>query len=272
MQVMNLTFNYKQICYCQPFNCNQEYITVHVARVPNDCNLIKNEYFSVLSENERKKALAFRFLEDRNSYITAHVLLRTSLSSHFRVSPNDWIFRNSQLGKPEQVNLPNKAYFNLSRRREMVCCALSRSPVGVDIESFNALENCNDFISVLHSKEADDIRYLPESKKRLYAVIYWTLKESLLKGTGEGIGGLLNNFWFSISKNDKRIEIQDGDLQNRNLKRWKFATFFIDRSHVISVSIHPKNNVPLILIDYPMTELFGASEDVKVNIKNYVCK
>ena len=269
---MNLAFNSKQVCCYQTFDHNLGHTVVYAARVPNDCNLIKNEYFGVLSENERKKALAFIFLEDRNSYITAHALLRTSLSLHFRVSPSDWIFRNSQLGKPKQVNLSNKVHFNLSRTREMVCCVLSSAPVGIDIESFDALDNCKDFILILDAKEANAIKPLSESEKRLHAIIYWTLKESFLKGMGVGISGLSNGSWFRISEIDKRIELQDGGTQNHNSRRWRFTTFLVDCSHVISVSIHPKNNEPLIYIDYPMTKLFGASEGVKVNIKNHVCK
>ena len=272
MQGMNLIFNHKQLCCYQPLDRNGEHTFVYVTRVPNDHTLIKSEYFEILSENERKKALAFRFIEDRNSYITAHALLRAALSLHFHILPNEWVFRNSQLGKPEQINLPNKAHFNLSRTRGMVCCAISSSPVGIDIESFDALNNYKDFISLLNEKEANTIRFLSDSEKRLYTVIFWTLKESFLKSTGEGIGGLPNGFWFRIEKIDKRIKLQSNIAQNHNLRRWRFATFLIDHSYVFSISIYTKNNKPLVLIDSPTTELFGASKGIEVNIKNYVCK
>lgn len=269
---MNLIFNHKQLCYYQPLDRNGEHAFVYVTRVPNDNNFIKSEYFEILSEDERKKALAFRFIEDRNSYITAHALLRTALSLHFPILPNEWVFRNSQLGKPEQINLPNKARFNLSRTRGIVCCVISNSPVGIDIESFATLNNYKDFISILDEEEANTIRFLPDSEKRLYTVIFWTLKESFLKGTGEGIGGLSNGFWFRIKKNDERTELQSNTAQNHNLRQWRFATFLVDHSYAFSISIYAKNNKPLVLIDSPTTELFGASKGIEVNIKNRVCK
>lgn len=264
MQVMNLAYNSKQVCRYQALDRDLGHTFVYAVRVPNVINLIRDEYFGVLCEDERKKALAFRFIEDRNSFITAHALLRTSLSSHFPISPRDWIFRKSQLGKPEQISLPNRAHFNLSRTREIVCCALSDFPIGIDIENFNALDNRNDYISILDPREAEDVRSLPKSEKCLRAVIYWTLKESFLKGTGEGISGLSNGFWFHVS-NDKDIKLQNGHIPNHASKRWQFATLLIDRSHVISISVHPRNNEPILFTGLK-AELFGASENVNINI------
>ncbi|MBU6214355.1 4'-phosphopantetheinyl transferase superfamily protein [Patescibacteria group bacterium] len=237
-------------------------VCVHIARVPTD-GLLLEDCLKVLDRTERERAQSFRFVEDRNAYITAHALLRFAMSHRSRVLPEDWIFRTSPSGKPEQINLPGQMYFNISHTRGMVCCALSSTSVGVDIENIDALSNFGNLDPLFNKEEINEVSCLPERDRNFRFIIYWTLRESLLKGTGEGIGGISRDFSFFVSDN-KEIFLKEARHPSL-LNGWKFATFLVDNHYIVSVSTCNLTNKTQNI--YPNfrgeVELIGASQYIK---------
>lgn len=218
------------------------------------------DILEMLDEDELCRARSFELQVDRKAYITAHGLLRSVLSSHFPITPKDWNFHKSAFGKPEQVNFPGKIYFNISHTRSMVCCALSRYPIGIDTESIKAFDSFPGSILPLNSKEIADINQLPDSARGLRTAVCWTLRESLLKGTGEGISGLSKDFQFCLDEGEVKFKSNSASC----LEQWQFVTYSINDAYIVSVSINPACTAPTVDISAPKAKLIGVSRGITI--------
>ena len=100
-------------------------------------------------------------------------------------------------GKPECEGV----YFNLSHSGDMVLCAVSDVPVGCDLEKvFDApLEVADRYFSEKERRYIEEVQNFPEINRRFFRL--WTMKESYLKMTGEG-----------MNLSPERIEIDIGTL------------------------------------------------------------
>lgn len=86
-------------------------------------------------------------------------------------------------GKPRFSERPNW-HFNLSHSGEFVLCALSDSPVGVDIELVRPRkEGLPEY--VLRGEDYERFRRLGGDWSAFYTL--WTERESIVKYTGEGL-------------------------------------------------------------------------------------
>jgi 4'-phosphopantetheinyl transferase len=126
----------------------------------------------------------------------AGLLLMTALADRMTASFRELgslRFTLGENGKPYLTDYP-QVHFNLSHSGNRVMCAVSAHACGCDVEQIS------------HKKKQIDmvIRCLAESEQRLAAVSavhfyrIWTLKESILKLSGEGIVIPLNSFEVSL--------------------------------------------------------------------------
>ena len=86
-------------------------------------------------------------------------------------------------GKPECEGV----FFNLSHSGDMVLCAICDMPVGCDIEKVAdaPLEIADRYFSEKERQYIDSSQSLPEISRRFFRI--WTMKESYVKMTGEGM-------------------------------------------------------------------------------------
>lgn len=135
----------------------------------------------------------------RKESICSKSILCHIMKSYFGF--NDFFADCDSNGKPYFVN--NDIYFNISHSGNYVLVALSESMVGCDIEMIKAYtdkiagrffaDKEKAILSVSKNRDADFVRL-------------WTLKESILKFTAEGIGGGLSKYDFSDHINDDYFE------------------------------------------------------------------
>jgi len=94
-----------------------------------------------------------------------------------------------EYGKPFFAN--GDIYFNLSHAGDRVMCALSTELVGCDVEyrSRNSLSIAKRFFT---AEEYDFIK--SKENDSSYFTKIWTLKESVLKASGQGISYPMNSF------------------------------------------------------------------------------
>ena len=98
------------------------------------------------------------------------------------------IIEKNQLGKPMLVS--GEAYFNISHSFERVVCAVGNVPVGVDIEKIRPFSRgvVSRFFSEGEACYINEAESEETSQRRFYEL--WTLKESYVKMTGEGVKDL----------------------------------------------------------------------------------
>ena len=117
----------------------------------------------------------------------------------------------AQGGKPYLANYPD-IYFNLSHSGEWAVCAISESPVGVDIQHCD--EGRRDVASRFFHRE--EIRYLdglPQFRRDEGFYRLWALKESFVKATGRGLDLPLRSFWVDIRRG--RPQIDCGNIEGQ---------------------------------------------------------
>lgn len=105
-------------------------------------------------------------------------------------------------GKPFLVNYPN-IHISISDSGEYTVCAFAPVPVGIDLQEIRFLHKTP--LQLAHrfftSTEYEMIRSAGDKEEQadLFCRL-WTIKESCLKCTGQGLGGGLDTFWPDFSK------------------------------------------------------------------------
>ena len=136
----------------------------------------------LLSPQRREQTLRFKFELGRKTCAMAYLLLCEGLRKEYGISELP-VFGYGEHGKPYILGHPD-IHFNLSHCREAVVCALSDQPVGIDVESVREYSE-----SLLqYTMNADEVMRISQAERpELEFIRLWTMKEAVLKLTGEGI-------------------------------------------------------------------------------------
>jgi len=148
-----------------------------------------------ISEDRREKILRLKNEETRLRSLTAGVLLQYALCEKTGISCEEakpFPISYGEKGKPYLAGYP-EVHFNLSHSGDYVCCAVSDGPVGVDIQK-----------KVSRRKKLAERFFTPAERRMLSECgeresqelffRMWSIKESYLKLTGEGLSGGLSGF------------------------------------------------------------------------------
>lgn len=148
--------------------------------------------FHTHSRHERRdRAAQFRFSQDQVRCLGAGLLLDLALAQDFGVSSRA-AFATGRHGKPFLRDHP-QFHFNLSHAGDLVVCATSRRPVGVDVETVDGRA-----VHLARSHfTADEVDFVfgrgPEAEAVRFTTV-WALKESYLKYRSCGLSVRLNTF------------------------------------------------------------------------------
>ena len=123
-------------------------------------------------------------------------LLKLALEKEYQIDFTEEMIFFAHNGKPmlKSIEEKNPIHFNISHCKDMVVCALSDCPIGIDIESSRNITDrmirqvCNE----------QERQYIAMSNHADAFLELWTLKESYLKMTGEGMRIPVNQVNFSI--------------------------------------------------------------------------
>lgn len=162
---------------------------------------ISNELNALLDKIplwRKKKILSYKHDIDKFLCAKAYIILKDGLNSDYNI--NDEIkFSYNNYGKPFLINHP-EIHFSLSHCRKGVACAISGTPVGIDIEEIMYDDDIANYI--LNKEDYQNV--ISSSNPAEYFTKLWTEKESYLKMLGCGIISnmkelITNNAHFSTS-------------------------------------------------------------------------
>ena len=152
---------------------------------------------SLLPSWRREQALRFRHRQGQLECAVSYLLLCKALHDEYGIDCQP-TFSYGEHGKPMLVEHPD-IHFNLSHCREAVACAVSHSPVGIDVErvgrdndSLTRHVMCDGEIRLIEQAEDSTVEFT-----RL-----WTMKEALVKLLGTGITDELKQLLHSDSARD----------------------------------------------------------------------
>ncbi|MCL2716229.1 MAG: 4'-phosphopantetheinyl transferase superfamily protein [Alphaproteobacteria bacterium] len=202
---------------------------------------------ALLSAEERGKAVRFRYYSDYAAYICAHALLRAAIAVILDITIDAVEIRPGQNGKPELARAPVAVplRFNLSHTEDMVLIALTRGiEVGVDVERLDRTVE-SDFITHCCSPREGREMLLLSARQRVKRFIrLWTLKEALLKASGQGITRKMKEICCNL---DPPRLLQPGPLPG-NPADWRLWRGHFPPTFVWSLAVRNAPRVDPVLI------------------------
>ena len=211
---------------------------------------------SLISATEAERISKFVFLEDKKRALVGRLSIRAAVSEGLNVP---WIkidLSRTEKGKPCFTRYFLSRYpegtefnFNISHHGDYVVLAAEKcGGVGIDvmkIELPKSNKSIEDFFKTMRRlftlNEWDFINsgIDPYSKLSNFYRL-WTLKESFLKATGQGISLDLQFLEFSILSPLTLENIQTNtcvSLYQTQQNDWLFEERLIDNNHIVSVAI-----------------------------------
>ncbi|WP_442754977.1 4'-phosphopantetheinyl transferase family protein [Methylocystis sp. JAN1] len=180
---------------------------------------------ALLDDEERARAARFAFDEDRRGYVAAHALLRLELSRRAGWAPQDWRFSMTKLGKPFLLDPPRDLRFSLSHTRGMVAVAVAEGvEIGIDVEPSDRRAESMKLAQRFFAPEEVALLAAVEGEARrdLFFAI-WTLKEAVVKATGQGLSRALDS--FSVTPDPPRVTMKEGSAQEWSVAHWRRGLF-----------------------------------------------
>lgn len=155
-----------------------------------------------LSAEECNRSQLFKCAIQKRRFDKAHGALRVILASYTQIDPQKLRIEISKKGKPALDHEGLSIHFNLSHSGDFALCAVSLSPVGVDIEKSRPLHSLEALSKRFFClSEHNYIMAQAELAHRQDAFFkIWTAKEAVLKGLGVGIGNNLHNTEIAVSQ------------------------------------------------------------------------
>jgi 4'-phosphopantetheinyl transferase len=223
-------------------------------------------YQSLLSHDESERLARLALERVRLEYWVTRALCRTMLSACTDIdtdtAPQNWRFRTGQYGRPEidHGGLPPPLRFNVSHAPGLVACAVTRSAdIGIDVEDTERRCDAEEIVQRYFApQEWAAFSALPMAQRRRRFFELWTLKESYLKASGEGLSRSLNEAAFALSETSIGVtfaahvaDCPDG---------WQFALHDIGSRHLMALSVRRGKTGPLaVSIREVMLQASGAA-------------
>lgn len=141
-----------------------------------------DEMLTLLSEQRREQAMRYKHEGPRKQCAAAYLLLKRALKEAYGIDESP-VFEYGEGGKPTLKGHPD-IHFNLSHCRKAVACVVADSPVGIDIEETRRYKES----LARHAMNDEEYKEITESDNpdETFTKL-WTMKEALLKYTGEGL-------------------------------------------------------------------------------------
>jgi len=157
-----------------------------------------------LSEERRKKVNKLRFNKSKKASAAAYLLLRIALKENYGI--NEAVeFSYGEKGKPLLKDYP-LIHFSLSHSANTVACAVADFEVGVDVQQITEVK---DKVAKRVLTDDEYSKYKDSLAPDEYFCEIWTIKESFLKKTGQGITKELREISADDIKNKKVYKGKD---------------------------------------------------------------
>ncbi len=145
----------------------------------------------LLSTEKRERIWKYHFDLDKKLSVVSDLLVRYLACNYLDVHNSKLRFEMNEYGKPFLAGIPD-FHYNISHTRNAIAVAVSRNPVGVDVEKIREYEG--GIVSRFFcQKEKIYIENDNENASRRFYEV-WTKKEAYVKWAGKGLSIPLNSF------------------------------------------------------------------------------
>jgi 4'-phosphopantetheinyl transferase len=196
--------------------------------------------FDLLSSDETRRAEAYRFERDRESFVVARGLLRMLLSRYTSLYPKEIRFDYGITGKPllrldYRIELP-PLRFSVSHCDDLVMYAIAREcEVGIDVERIIPVPHfCEVAKQFFSATECGDLASVHPQKQLEAFFNCWTRKEAYVKGLGGGLSIPLNSFTVSLLP-DSPAEFRSTNTEELQTSGWMLCDLHPSSRHVAAL-------------------------------------
>jgi len=188
---------------------------IHVVRV----NIPKNiphisDQKKLLKESELQKLSRILRQEDKNIFLCSQVMKRVVCGKYLNCPPEKVRFSENENKKPLLINQPN-LHFNTTHSGEWLVFIFSNFPCGIDIEKIKWDFDFDDVMEYsYHPQEKEYVLKSSNPHESFFRI--WTIKESLLKATGEG---LIDNL--------PQLNMLEDNSNQENNDTWHINSFLV---------------------------------------------
>ncbi len=159
--------------------------------------------FKLLSEERQNAVLRMKFENDRKRSVLGELLARKAISQKCGIPPNEILIKRTENGKPYCEN--TQIHFSIGHCKDVVICAVSHSPIGVDVEFIRPLDlRITKFACT--EKDLAFLNSCDENQKELNFFKLWTAKEAFIKFHGKVLADLKTVDYESLIPNCKVLE------------------------------------------------------------------
>jgi len=211
----------------------------HVWLIDLSNEILVNQCFKLLSDDEKKRAVRFYFEKDRKHFIIARGVLRQILGLYLSEKPNTLQFKYGKNGKPF---LPkNTLQFNLSHAGEIALIGLTENNIiGIDVEVINPKVEVEQVAQHFFAKgEIDSLMSLPKSKRHEAFFNCWTRKEAFIKATGDGLSFPLDQFEVTLKSNEK-TELLVTHFDEKEREKWSLFDLEMKERYKAALAVRGK--------------------------------
>lgn len=196
-------------------------------------------YLSYLPDQLKAKNACYKRWQDRMAHLLGKMLLLKALRS-YKYPAN--ALNNLVYDDNKRPGINDKIDFNISHSGSYVICAIAEGiHLGIDIEAINPVD-FGDFTITMTEKEWLEIEGAENPIKSFFR--YWTIKESVIKADGRGLG---------IPLRDIRIENNRAQVGE---KKWYLKECSIDPEYSCFLAADmPLETAPLVFNYCRMHEL-----------------
>jgi 4'-phosphopantetheinyl transferase len=198
----------------------------------------RRAFEDLLAAEERATRARLRAPGLPHQYLVTRALQRTVLSAYAPgIAAADWRFVTGEHGKPALA--PDFAgsglHFNIAHTAGLVAMAVSsQGAIGVDVEHHGARRAPLDVAPRYFTEgEARELAHLAEADRTLRFYALWTLKESWLKATGEGLAGGLDRIAFNFADAGAAI---GATLAGNEPGCWRFWQAAPSHEHLLALA------------------------------------
>jgi len=197
-----------------------------------------------LSEVERAKVARFKFESLQQTAVISRGSLRIILGKFLTIPPETIQFIYNAQDKPA-LSPPAEYQFNVAHSGHFVLIAVSKLPVGVDIEQIK-LEREYGMIAQRYFSEWETAVFqnLPTIDQPQAFYNCWTRKEAYLKGIGTGLTTKLDSFdvEFRPDRKPKLLETRHSPV---NVEKWQLmgVKTAVNYAAALAIETHQKIDI-----------------------------
>lgn len=220
-----------------------------------------DQYQQCFSDSEKQRVKRIRSESRLREYIAGHYMLRTMLKSLYLESLDNDGIEHPDKRPPRFSDSSIDLYFNITHSHGLIMCSVSRvGEIGIDIETPRRTASLNEIAaSYFAPQESELIHRLDAGQAAVEFYRLWTLKESLLKATQEGLSS-------------KGMQIEFSNTPPKALSKWHSYSFTYQTHHgaitlthplgeCVAVSVYEKDMVGGHQISLPLQACFPNLND-----------